>query len=617
MTKISILPDILCNQIAAGEVVERPAAVVKELVENSIDAGSSRITVSLLQGGRKEIRVIDNGCGMQAEDALLAIERHATSKIHSAEDLHAIHTLGFRGEALPSIASVSRFELVTREQDSLSGIQVRIEGGVLRDVRERGTPPGTQVQVRDLFYNVPARRKFMRTAETELAYITDQFFRVSMAHFAIHFQLCSHERLIHDFPGCGDWSRRAGQVLGQEVSKGLDSFQIEKNGISVWGSLGSPQVQRTNSQSLFLFVNGRPVWDRLLQRTILTAYEALIPRGKFPVAILFVELPPDCVDVNVHPAKREIRFKNPGEVIEVVREGVLSALASSRPKTFSSFMPEKPSFAKGTLSQTGFFRERQTPFNSRRDAAKNIPWVVTGEDTNVPVAERGQGEEEGARGPTGNAEAGEDLAHDRESSGGMPPEARSTFSFSDLVLIGQLANAFILLEAPDGLILIDQHAAHERVLFNSLGNRHGPGASQLLTVPAVLELMPREAVYIRKWMKSLAGIGFEITPFGGSTFSVGAVPAILSGISPEEMIRDLLKFVEEEGPASESGLMAGIAKIASCKGAVKAGQKLKDEEIRHLLQTLDDTDHPFTCPHGRPLWFKLSYDQIKRFFKRT
>jgi len=624
MTKIAILPDILCNQIAAGEVVERPAAVVKELVENSIDAGSSRITVSLLQGGRKEIRVIDNGCGMQPEDALLAIERHATSKIRCADDLHSIHTLGFRGEALPSIASVSRFELVTREHDSLSGIQVRMEGGVLRDVREKGAPAGTQIQVRDLFYNVPVRRKFMRTAETELAYITDQFFRIAMAHFAIHFQLCSHERLIHDFPACTDRGQRAGQVLGPEVSRALDNFQIEKNGIAVTGSLGSPHVQRTNGQSLFLFVNGRPVWDRLLQRTILTAYEALIPKGKFPVAILFVEVPPDSVDVNVHPAKREIRFKNPGEVIELVREGVLGALAAARPKSFSSFMPERPSFmpekpsyVKGAPSQTGFFRDRQASFNFRRDAAKDIPWRVSGEATDVADAVPGDAREDGESGPVQCFEAGEGAQRGREPSGETAPEEGAAFSFSGLAYIGQLANAFLLLEAPDGLVLIDQHAAHERILFNILSSRRGAGASQLLTVPAVVELMPREAVYIRKWMKSLAAMGFEITAFGGTSFSLRAVPAVLSGISPEEMIRDLLKYVEEEGPANESGLMAGVAKIASCKAAVKAGQKLKEEEVHHLLRTLDNTDHPFTCPHGRPLWFKLSYDQIMRFFKRT
>lgn len=616
MSKIAILPDILCNQIAAGEVVERPAAVVKELVENSIDAGSSKITVSLLNGGRKEIRVIDNGCGMHAEDALLAIERHATSKIHTSEDLHAIYTLGFRGEALPSIASVSRFELVTREPASLSGIQIRIEGGVLRDVREKGAPPGTQVQVRDLFYNVPARRKFMRTAETELTYITDQFFRVAMAHFEIHFQLCSQERLIHDFSGSGERSQRIGQVLGQEVARGLDSFSVERNGIIVSGSLGSPHIQRTNSQSLFLFVNGRPVWDRLLQRTILTAYEALIPRGKFPVAVLFVEMPPDAVDVNVHPAKREVRFKNPGEVIEAVREGVLGALASARPKTFSASITEKPYLTKEMLSQASFFRERQAPFNFRRDSAHKSPPVISREANPVPEPVHGDGVRI-APGPARTIGSVHAAAPVDEVSGTSPRDAQSTFSFSDLALIGQLANAFILLEASDGLILIDQHAAHERVLFNSLSHRQGPAESQLLAVPAVIELMPREAAYIRKWMKSLSDIGFEITPFGGSSFSLRAVPSVLSGISPEETIRDLLRYVEEEGPVNDSGLMAGIAKIAACKGAVKAGQKLKEQEIRHLLRALDSTDHPFTCPHGRPLWYKLSYDQILRFFKRT
>ncbi|MFZ2445582.1 MAG: DNA mismatch repair endonuclease MutL [Syntrophobacteraceae bacterium] len=595
MGKIAILNDILCNQIAAGEVVERPAAVVKELVENSIDAGSSKITVSLLQGGRKEIRVVDNGCGMGPDDALLAIERHATSKIRSSEDLQSILTLGFRGEALPSIASVSRFELVTREHDALSGTQIKIEGGVLRDVREKGCPPGTQVVVRDLFHNVPGRRKFMRTAETELAYITDQFLRTSLSRPEIHLQLVSQDRVLHDFPTASNTSQRVGQALGRDVLVSLGPLDFEKDGIKVSGCLASPQVQRTNSQSLFLFVNGRPVWDRLLQRTVLTAYEALIPRGKYPVALLFIELPPSGVDVNVHPAKREVRFKNPGEVLPVVREALMSALASSRPRVLSIAPGETPFFTKRDAPlQPGFFRERQAPFNSQISAEP------VGALDAEPARTYPQISVQDNSGPDCGA-----------------PDAPPDFSFSALPVIGVFANAFILLEARDGLILIDQHAAHERILFNDLSAGPSRASAQLLTRPALVHLMPKEAAALKKLLKGLESLGFEIEPFGGGSFAVHALPAPIASIPADEVIRDLLKSSGDGLLSTESGLMQSLVKIASCRGAVKAGQKLKGEEIRHLLESLDRTECPFTCPHGRPLWIKITHDHILRLFKRT
>jgi DNA mismatch repair protein MutL len=600
MGKITILPDILCNQIAAGEVVERPAAVVKELVENSIDAQGSKISVSLIQGGRKEIRIIDNGCGMHPDDALLALERHATSKIRSAEDLLAVSTLGFRGEALPSIASVSRFELITREQESLCGVHIRVEGGVLKDVREKGCPPGTQISVRDLFYNVPARRKFLRTVETELAYITDQFMRISMAHPEIHMQLHSQERLQCDYVRTTGRLQRAGQVLGAETARSLSAVEFEKHGLRVQGFLAPPDIQRTNSQSLFLFVNNRPVWDRLLQRTVLTAYEALIPRGKFPVALLFVEITPSQVDVNVHPAKREIRFRNPGEVIETVREAVLNALGAIRPRTYP--VHSENAFPMGASPgeriQIGMLRETQASFDFRRPSFRQRPGDFPSQGGRLSFGD------EPPFPPIGESESSENV---------QPP----AFTFSGLPLIGQLANSFILLEGPDGLILVDQHAAHERILFNDLSSKSRARAAQLLTHPVIIDLLPSEAVLLNKWTPSLSELGFEIEPFGGASFAVKAVPAVLTDFRPEDILRDFLKFAEEECPASESGFLSGLAKIASCHSAVRAGQRLKVEEIKRLLSSLDTTDFPFTCPHGRPLWFKLTYDQIYRFFKRT
>jgi DNA mismatch repair protein MutL len=606
MGKIVILPDIVCSQIAAGEVVERPAAVVKELVENSIDAGSSWILVSLLDGGRQEIRVVDNGCAMSAEDALMSIERHATSKIRSAQDLNSISSLGFRGEAVPSIAAVSRFELITREHEALFGTSIKVEGGILRDVREKGCPPGTQVLVRDLFYCVPARRKFLRRAETELAYITDQFVRISLSNPKIHMQLQSQEKPLFEYPACETLLSRAAQVLGGDISKSLFPINFEKDGITVSGFFAPPDIQRTNSQSLFLYVNGRAVRDRLLQRAVLTAYEALIARGKYPVALIFVGISPSQVDVNVHPSKREVRFKNPGEVISTVREALFGALSAIGPRSsgLSQWAPygDATGFSR-KASFADMAREEQAPF-----PLKDPPGQRT-----MPVPRFSPA----GSGMSGAApKAGESIFPD-ESDIAAPAgtDAGPGPAFSSLVIVGQLANLFILLEAPEGLVIIDQHAAHERILFSSLGDVK-TRASQLLTRPAIVDLMPKEALLLNSQLPALRDFGFEIEPFGGSSFAIHAVPAPLSDFKPEEMLRDFLRYAEEECPANESETLLGLAKIASCHRSVRAGQRLRIEEIRRLLEALDSVYAPFTCPHGRPIAYTLTYEQMARFFKR-
>ncbi|MGC9196560.1 MAG: DNA mismatch repair endonuclease MutL [Syntrophobacteraceae bacterium] len=589
MGKIAILPDILCNQIAAGEVVERPAAVVKELVENSIDAGSTRIAVSLLEGGRREISVVDNGCGMSCEDSLLALERHATSKIRSIEDLSSISSLGFRGEALPSIAAVSRFELNACEHGALSGTSIRVEAGVIKEVREKGLPPGTQILVRDLFYCLPARRKFLRKAETELAYITDNFLRVSLANPGIHMQLKSQDRSVYDHPKCEGLLQRAAHVLGSQIAGAFSPVDFTSGGVCVSGFLSPPDMQRTNSQGLFLYVNGRSVHDRLLQRAVLTAYEALIPRGKFPVAVLFVTLSPERVDVNVHPAKREVRFRDPGEVTSTVRTALLEALSKIKPK-FGSYAPQRQPeiFARQTPVPFSGAQRTNADFFARRRSGGFQPAAPT------------------TRG----------LPAQSVASPAQPPPFVEKFSFSSLTLIGQLANSFLLLESPDGLVLIDQHAAHERIVFSSLSGKNKK-ASQLLTLAAVVDLMPREAVLLESLLPALSSLGFEIEPFGGGSFAIHATPACLAGFKPEEIVRDYLRYAEEECPANEGEIMLGLARTASCHGSVRAGQKLKIEEIKSLLESLDSIDTPFTCPHGRPLSYTLTYDQIFRFFQRT
>lgn len=596
MGKITILPDTLCNQIAAGEVVERPAAAVKELLENSIDAGARRVSLSLLQGGRREIRVVDDGSGMHPDDALLAVERHATSKIRSVEDLQAVSSLGFRGEALPSIAAVSRFELATREPDAVSGVIVRIEGGILRDVRETGCPPGTMVTVRDLFYNIPARRKFLRSVDTELAHINDQLLRLAIARPDIHFQLHHDERRIHDFPRARALEHRAAQILGPDVAKRLRPFSHRTPVVHVHGLAAPADIQRAGSQHLIVFVNGRAVWDRVLNRAVTAAYESLLPRGRFPLAIVFVDIEPELVDVNVHPTKKEVRLRNPGETVDAVRIAVRGALCASRPAALSS---PAQAFPRRGIESAPHLNETQVsmdvfPQASAAAAAPSVrfqpsfddvlPSAATAEDTGSPLPDSG---------------------------------SREPVSFARLPLVGQVANMYILLEAPDGLVIIDQHAAHERILFDRLTSSPSREPGQRLLKSAVLDLMPREAAALRRWTGRLKDIGFDIEPFGGDSFVVHAVPSALGSCPPDLLVREFLASAHEDENAPSFEPLTALVKTAACHQAVRAGRRMKPDEIRHLLEQLDLTPFGSTCPHGRPLWHKLTHAEIARMFHRT
>ena len=609
MARITILPDIICNQIAAGEVVERPAAVVKELLENSLDAGSRKISLTLVQGGRKEIRVVDDGSGMSPDDALLALERHATSKIKAIEDLQSIRSLGFRGEALPSIAAVSRFELVTREPQAMSGIAIRLDGGVLKDVRETGCPVGTTVTVRDLFCNIPARRKFLRSVDNELSHISDQFLRLSLACPEVHFRVTHQDRQLYDFPQVKDRMERAGQVLGTGLMAKLQPFLMETQNVRIHGLMSAPDVQRPSAGHLFAYVNGRAVWDRMLNRAILNAYETVIARGKFPVVVLFVEIPPALVDVNVHPTKREIRFRNPGEIMETVRETLRRTLEGSSIsdlgiglsnitplQTERSFPRNQYTWEKQISISGGFEASSQGLLKVAPFQMDALPGPVAGSFSAAPS---------GAR---------EEILQ-RQVESDFPAAGQA--SFSRLPYLGQLAESYLLLEAEDGLIIIDQHAAHERIIYDRLSSASSREPAQRLVRSVVVELLPREAAKLRRWMGHLSNLGFEIDPFGGDAFVVQSVPAVLGDCSPEALLRDLLESGSEDEHSPQWSLLYELAKTAACHRAIKANQRLLGEEVRHLLRTLDQTQIAATCPHGRPLWLKLTYDEIARLFHRT
>lgn len=606
MGKITILPDVLCNQIAAGEVIERPAAVVKELLENSIDAGSTRVSVSLLQGGRKEIRIVDNGCGMSPDDALMALERHATSKIRSAEDLHAIHTLGFRGEALPSIASVSRFELITREPEAVSGSHIRIEGGVLRDVRETGCPAGTTVIVRDLFHNIPVRRKFLRSVDTEMGHVSGRVLRLALAHPGVHFQLFHQEKLIHDLPRSSSVEERAARILGADLALRLRRFTAGNPTLQVHGLASPPDIQRINSQYVFLFVNGRPISDRMVSRAVAAAYDSTLPRGRFPVVVLFLEVPPELVDVNVHPTKGEVRFRNPGEILATVSETIRRSLENPAARTsatpaVSTGSPPASGRSGGQPAEPAAFREPQPPWAAPGGGARwEGPSARMVQASFFPSAAPSRQETEGSARETVSPDRGSDPA------------------FSTLPVIGRAANAYILLEAPDGIVFIDQHAAHERILFDALsGAATGAEPAQRLLQPAILDLLPGEAARLRRLTAELAGLGFDVEPFGGDSFVIHSVPSALAGIPPETLLREALESISESSRTPGSELLAGLSKSAACHRAVRAGQRLDGREVRLLLESLDRTRISATCPHGRPLWFKLAFSEIAKSFHRT
>jgi DNA mismatch repair protein MutL len=607
MARITILPDVLCNQIAAGEVVDRPAAVVKELLENSIDAGSTKIDVLIVQGGRKEIRIADNGLGMSPDDALMAIERHATSKIRAIEDLQSIQSLGFRGEALPSIAAVSRFDLVTREPDAMTGTAVRVDGGILKQARETGCGPGTTVTVRDLFFNIPARRKFLRSIDTELSHITDHVMRLAIAYPRIHLHLAHQDRVIYELPSVSETAERVGQVFGTDVVRQLRSFESEKPEFRIHGLMGVPELQRSNTGSLLLYVNGRVVWDRLLNRSILAAYESVIPRGRFPVVALFVEIQPTLVDVNVHPSKREVRFRRPGEILDTVREALRQTLertVSGKEILMGHFLSPDP--AREWFKQSDS-RETQTTLGISPALASNPFWELTKPPGAVP---------EGF--PADVFAAGETAPEGAKMDRAQPtPATLPAEFFSRMLYLGQLANSYLLLEFQEGLVIIDQHAAHERILYDLLTGTAGQTPSQRLARSVIVELLPREAAVLRNLLEWLQRLGFEIEAFDRDSFAVRAVPGILSDCSPEALLREFLASCHEEVREPETRMLLELAKSSACHKAVKANQKLAPDEVRELLKTLDATLISSTCPHGRPLWIKLTYPQLARLFQRS
>ncbi|MFP3869287.1 MAG: DNA mismatch repair endonuclease MutL [Syntrophobacteria bacterium] len=586
MAKIRLMPEDLANKIAAGEVVERPASVVKELVENAIDGDGRAISVDVQGSLCRGIRVADNGSGMEEDDVLLALERHATSKISGEQDLRAIHTLGFRGEALPSLAAVSRFEVRSRTRESSAGTCVRVAGGVVKEVGACGCAPGTQVWVRDLFFNQPARRKFLRTERTEFGRVVDTLIRLALGRPDIHFSLRHRNRLVHDWPGAENLKQRLAQVFPTGLTQSWVPFSCQRGALSIRGYLSPPELHRSHRRLLFMYVNGRPIQDRLLSTALVEAYRSLIPKGGFPLGVLFVELPAEQVDVNVHPTKTEVRIRDIKSLCDAVTSAGRTALSKMEKQRWS-----RPLAGSKELTHTK--EPPQAPleygWKQRQVVESQLPDYRTVADT--------------CRDATASSQA---------------PQVGELFG--ELTIIGQLHHTYILCEAPDGLVVIDQHAAHERVLFESLRKEAAAGslAGQILMVPGTIEFTAEETAWLQDSLTLFSRLGFRLEFFGGRTFMVRAVPAALLRQEPLSLLQDLVAAGcgERIDPAPEAALESLLCWLA-CRLAIKAGQRLEREEITALLRQLDGLDYCSTCPHGRPLWWKFTMREVERIFHRT
>lgn len=609
---IRVLDAHTANQIAAGEVIERPASVVKELVENALDAGSTRIIVEVEDGGRKLIRVSDNGCGIPAGELRLAFERHATSKLSSIADLASLTTLGFRGEALPSIASVSRLTMVTRVPEALAGASITFAAGALVEETAAAAPVGTTVTVRDLFYNTPAREKFLKSAASELARIVDVVAAAALAHPGVAFRLTSAGRALLTTAGDGDLPAVVVAALGSAVADCLRPLDYVTEGLRITGCAVAPDVSRSNRGGQFLFVNGRPIRSPLLGHALSEAYRDLLPAGRHPLAVIFIELPPAEVDVNVHPAKAEVRFADERRVHAAVYASLRAALSAAGPADV-----RRPGGVGRTAGsgQTGFRSasgEGGGGHGQWEPPASEQPFFAYFDRVReMPPAFAGGGGEPGAEA----SGAPDRKAADPAAGPGTQPVRNS---LAALVPLGQLHRTYIVAEGSDGLYIIDQHAAHERVLFEQYLKPAAVHAQDLL-FPLTVDLTPAELATIDELAQPLAELGFVIEPFGGGAVAVRSVPAALAGEFDRAFFTDLLAALaagaDGDSPLAQRDRI--LAAVASCRAAIKARDQLTPAAAAALLARLGETANPWTCPHGRPTIIRLGLDELARRFRRA
>jgi DNA mismatch repair protein MutL len=591
----------MINMIAAGEVIERPASVVKELLENSIDADATRITVQVEDGGRKRIAVIDNGCGMDAEDLPLAFEPHATSKVRSPDDLHAIRTMGFRGEALASIAAVSQLSITSRTSDSIQANRLVSDCGQKEPLRPVGGDIGAVVDVRNLFYKLPARQKFLRTANTEMTHITEHFTRIALSHLSLDLTLIHNTKELHRLPAGQSLTERVRILFGRDLVETLLEIRKQEKGMEITGLIGKPAAARTSSAYQYVFLNHRFIRDKFIQHAVRQAYQGLTEPNRYPVVFLFLQMPPELFDVNVHPTKAEVRFDNPN----LVHSQVLSALRDkllSTPLDVDGRIPLPPPAASDAESQRKqrIMQAVDDFFKTPPSSQKSFNFSLS--RPQLPVD----------RSPEYPRQRQEDFADRADFSVGSSLPAAGRFL--------QIHNSYLLLQIEQGFEVIDQHALHERILFEKLCEkiRQGRLTSQRLLIPAVVQITPSQEQIIEQQTGLFEKLGIEIGSFGPGAVAVQSFPMLLDRADPAAFVRDILDVLASaENIQEPEKLLQDILERAACLAAVKAGQMLTDGEIAQLLTDRQKYPQACRCPHGRPTVITFSLAELEKQFKRT
>jgi DNA mismatch repair protein MutL len=591
MGSIRILPEQIVNKIAAGEVIERPSSVAKELVENALDAQATMIATTIRHGGKNLIKVVDNGAGMDREDAVLCLKSHATSKIKELEDIFTIHSLGFRGEALSSVTSVSRMTLRTRNSSQQVGIKVEAIGGEIQSVREEGMPVGTSIEVSDLFFNTPARKKFLRGERVEYASIAELLTTMSLAYPQVAFKLYRDDALVFDYPPCAQVKERLLSTHYREWVEYLIPLENEDQGVSVTGYVGKAELSRSNRTAQFFFVNKRPIKSLSLSYALQSAYQGLLSQGRFPVALIFLEIAPAAVDVNVHPTKREVRLEQEKVIQGLLTQTIKETLGKydHSPKLFPSYtLDRKKSYVKEAVSPTFDFKE------IKEKVARAVDY----------------------QGPLQQAMASPYELREPEET--RWSNEKNTFKV--ITPLGQIKGSYILAETEEGLMIIDQHAAHERIVYEHILDaiEKKNAVSQSLLIPVTVECNFKEAQLLEDNLDILTPAGFSISHLGNNTFCIDATPALLGNIDPKGILQGVLDELSEgKGKVPLHGRKEHMAKLLACKSqSIKANEELSVEEMERLISGLAASHQPFTCPHGRPTFIKFTIDELEKHFKR-
>jgi DNA mismatch repair protein MutL len=676
--KIRILDKDTINKIAAGEVIERPASVVKELVDNSIDAGATEIRIEVEKGGKNSILIRDNGCGMSRADALLAYKKHATSKLTKIEDLDTISTMGFRGEALASITAIAKVEILTRPPEDIAGTKVVIHGGKVEETSDAGTAPGTSVHVKDLFYNTPARRKYLKTDRTELAHITDTIMRLALANPGISFSLFSEGKPVLRNTGSSDSFNSMVNLLGPETARAMLPLEYGTEKFEIRGYISKPELNRGDSDQLFLFVNTRPVTSKTINTAVREGYYTKMPKGRYPVAVLALTLDPEEVDVNVHPRKAEVRFSREKEVGDAVIHAVEKVLSEHGlapeirekevkrlQKTFDvqersekvqtpekrELMPEKKAAdeikvereaEKEIVSESGVSSapEGTGILNSGnrviRDKPEAYTYPVKDTERRLKKSERllefagekkGEEKERGAeekeeeqKGEPGSKKIEEKISEKtfaEEKKSQKTKQKANTDLLEDIRIIGQVSRMYILAEKGEDLVVIDQHAAHERILYEQVLRSKKSRVQELIS-PVMIELTPKEKVLMEEYIPYLEEYGFGISEFGDNTYVVTFVPEVFGRLEDTSVIHDVISDLLAEGKVKkETGISEKVSKTLACRAAIKGGAACTPEQMEDLIEQLRTAENPYSCPHGRPTVITFTKGELDRMFART